>query len=102
MSPSTAIVSGFVVLLTCLHLVCAEPKVVKLDIAGRPKETLRKRETYGVTIGNAFSHGLYYVNASVGTPPQTVQLLIDTGSSDVWMFGPNLENCQECLGGICE
>ncbi|KAN0085531.1 Aspartic peptidase domain containing protein, partial [Elaphomyces granulatus] len=29
----------------------------------------------------------YFVNVSVGAPPQVVQLQVDTGSSDVWIFG---------------
>jgi len=28
----------------------------------------------------------YYVNVSVGSPPQSVQLQLDTGSSDVWVI----------------
>jgi hypothetical protein len=29
---------------------------------------------------------LYFVNVSVGTPPQNLELQIDTGSSDIWMI----------------
>ncbi len=65
---------------------------------------LQKRATFPVTVGNAILDNLYYVNASVGTPPQLVQLQIDTGSSDVWMFGPHScdTTTSPCLGGECE
>jgi hypothetical protein len=65
---------------------------------------IQRRAAVSVPIGNAILNGLYYVNASVGTPPQLVQLQIDTGSSDVWMFGPNScdTTTSPCLGGECE
>ncbi|MCJ1285237.1 hypothetical protein MMC26_004577 [Xylographa opegraphella] len=67
----------------------------------QPRGTITKRAPLSVTIGNEPLIGLYYVNASVGSPPQTVQLQIDTGSSDVWMFGPQSCNSSTslCLGG---
>ena len=45
----------------------------------------------------------YLVEASVGTPPQPQTFLLDTGSSDIWMFGPNVcENSdQESLDHRC-
>jgi len=64
---------------------------------------LQKRSPFTVELGNVdyLGGGFYYVNASVGTPAQEVQLDIDTGSSDVWMFG--VGSCDEttstCSGG---
>jgi len=82
------------------------PKVVPMQFAkSRRAPALSKRvSTLPVTLGNAVTNGLYYVNASVGTPPQTVQLQVDTGSSDVWMFGPRScdTNTSRCLGGGCK
>ncbi|KAE8333821.1 aspartic peptidase domain-containing protein [Aspergillus sergii] len=61
-----------------------------------------KRKYAGALLGNDIldGKGLYWVNASVGTPPQPVQLQVDTGSSDVWMFGPQScdLNTSPCLG----
>ncbi|KAF3937871.1 Barrierpepsin [Dactylella cylindrospora] len=65
-----------------------------------------KRDTVSVTLGNAQRGtrgiGIYYVNTTVGTPGQTIQLQLDTGSSDLWMFSE--EACASddvmCLGGI--
>ncbi|KAF3933222.1 Candidapepsin-1 [Dactylellina cionopaga] len=65
-----------------------------------------KRDSVSVSLGNAQrgsrSIGIYYVNTTIGTPGQTIQLQLDTGSSDLWMFSD--EACQSddvmCLGGI--
>ena len=80
------------------------PRVVQMQISRNKRSALSKRDPFSVTLGNADTTGLYYVNASVGTPPQIVQLQIDTGSSDVWMFGPNSCNAStsQCLGGDCK
>lgn len=51
--------------------------------------SLTKRGPFTADLNNYpfIGGGFYFVNVTVGTPPQTVQLDIDTGSSDVWMFG---------------
>ncbi|MCJ1244538.1 hypothetical protein MMC30_001736 [Trapelia coarctata] len=92
--------------LGALSSVLAEaPKVVQMQTYRQKRETiperLLKRANFPVTLGNAATVGLYYVNATVGTPPQEVSLQIDTGSSDVWMFGPRSCNASTspCLGG---
>ncbi|KAK9480697.1 aspartic peptidase domain-containing protein [Lipomyces japonicus] len=41
------------------------------------------------------SLALYYANVSLGTPPQSLRLQIDTGSSDVWVQSGENEVCQE-------
>jgi len=96
-------------LLGALSSVIAEaPKVVQMQTYRQKREMiperLLRRANFPVTLGNAAAIGLYYVNATVGTPPQSVGLQIDTGSSDVWMFGPRSCNAStsQCLGGSCE
>lgn len=83
----------------------AEPKVLHMPMARNPNPNpLAKRDTASVTVINAAtSEGFYFVNATVGTPGQLVQLVLDTGSSDVWFFGPDScdEQTSECLGGTC-
>lgn len=98
------ILNVFVLLCALVSLGDASPKVFSMRMYRKERSILEKRDTLSVNIGNAFIDGLYFVNASVGTPPQDVQLQIDTGSSDVWMFGPH--SCSRstslCLGGDCE
>jgi Eukaryotic aspartyl protease len=69
----------------------------------RDLDRVTKRDSFTVTLTNYpyLGGGFYFVNATVGTPPQEVQLDIDTGSSDVWMFG--VHSCDittsVCAGG---
>ncbi|EED16393.1 yapsin, putative [Talaromyces stipitatus ATCC 10500] len=80
-----------------------QPKVLHMPMARNPNANrLAKRGSASVGVTNAVSEGLYYVNASVGTPGQKVQLVLDTGSSDIWFFGPHSCDAKttECLGGI--
>ena len=98
------ILNVLVLACTLVALADAEPKVFSMRTYRRERSVLKKRGSFSVNIGNAITNGLYFVNASVGTPVQEVQLQIDTGSSDVWMFGPNSCDPQTspCLGGDCE
>jgi hypothetical protein len=106
-----------ILILACLsfaNLCLAEPGVLSLRtfknhqkhaqaLRKRDPKSLSKRGPFPVTLGNYpyVGGGFYYVNASVGTPPQEVSLDIDTGSSDVWMFG--IHSCDPttslCQGG---
>jgi hypothetical protein len=80
----------------------ASPKVVPMQIHRREQNGLEKRgiNAVNVTLGNYVGQGLYYVNASVGTPPQYLLLALDTGSSDVWLLGSNASNSSG--GPTCE
>jgi len=71
----------------------------KRNIHARSKLARRASGTASVSLGNDIQNGLYYVNATVGTPGQIVQLQIDTGSSDIWMFSPSACSEAQCLGG---
>lgn len=87
-------------LATC---VLGSPNVVKMSFSRRMQHA-SGNDTFNVTLGNYLPVGIYYVNASIGTPKQEVNLQLDTGSSDVWAFG--VHSCDTstsyCLGGACK
>lgn len=56
---------------------------------------LHKRAgTYSQELNNNLTGGGYYAQVTVGTPPQTVDLIVDTGSSDVWVLDSEADLCQ--------
>ncbi|KAH8690307.1 yapsin [Talaromyces proteolyticus] len=73
------------------------PAVVKLPVQRRQAaQTIQKRDsTLGVTISNNQQLS-YLVNLTLGSPPQTFSLTLDTGSSDLWV---NVANSSICSGG---
>ncbi|KAI1359102.1 aspartic peptidase domain-containing protein [Xylaria arbuscula] len=85
--------------LVCLAAVATPAvaqKVVSLSFAraspGHP--TLRKRAgTYSQELNNNLTGGGYYAEVALGTPPQPVTLILDTGSSDVWVLDSHADLC---------
>lgn len=78
-------------------------KVVKMPIAKRHRDGVLDKRQIQSTIGN---YGLgYYINVTIGSSPgQLVSLVLDTGSSDLWVFGPQTQ-CSpagSCGGGVCK
>lgn len=57
-----------------------------------------------VTYNERFAPGMWYIKLLLGTPPQDVEVLLDSGSSDLWMPSAGLSNClrSKCPGGSCE
>ncbi|KAL2158439.1 hypothetical protein VTH06DRAFT_4487 [Thermothelomyces fergusii] len=54
---------------------------------------LTRRETYSETLINSIAGGGYYVQVQVGTPPQNLTMLLDTGSSDAWVLSHKADLC---------
>ncbi|KAJ4110495.1 hypothetical protein NW765_014820 [Fusarium oxysporum] len=77
-----------------------EPRVMSVEIQRRTisdpisndRRRLRKRDgTIDIGIDNEQS--LYFLNASLGTPPQDFRLHLDTGSSDLWVNAQGSKLC---------
>lgn len=71
-------------------LVQANSGILKLSVDRYSKRSLE----YGPTILNN-SDVQYLVELQVGTPPQTVTVQLDTGSSDLWLMSSENSNCPE-------
>ncbi|KAK1833143.1 aspartic peptidase domain-containing protein [Podospora conica] len=54
---------------------------------------LSPRATQLQELANNITGSGYYCEVQVGTPPQTVNMLIDTGSSDTWVVSPRADLC---------
>lgn len=78
----------------------SENSVVQLDTVGvrslreepAPRDAaLMKRQTATLPLQNLVTY--YEAEVNIGTPAQTVKLLIDTGSSDIWVIGSGNPDC---------
>ncbi|KAJ8107681.1 hypothetical protein ONZ43_g6655 [Nemania bipapillata] len=74
--------------------------------AGPEHEALHKRGgAYSQELNNNLTGGGYYAEVALGTPPQPVTLILDTGSSDAWVLDANADLCQsrrlQYLYGTC-
>jgi hypothetical protein len=94
-----------------ISMAYAELKTVQLDIdkvdmfRRMPEGNLTRRAAAVTTeLYNAQHDLLYLVNISVGTPPQSLQLQLDTGSSDIWLPWANSQPCsgraRRCKEGV--
>lgn len=84
----------------------ASPHLARRDI--------HSRATVLQVLDNSHLRGSYYANITVGTPPQPISVIVDTGSSDLWVLAKTANVCLDpsiiqqlpgdvgCYGGTCE
>lgn len=78
--------------------------VLQLGIEGKRgvgRSPLRKRDTSGTVQTSLSESNLfvsYYANITMGTPPQNIRLIVDTGSSDIWAVASSADVCAAAAG----
>lgn len=72
--------------------------VIPMSIAhtrNRAISLAERSDTYAETLTNNLSYGGYFASISVGTPGQAQDVILDTGSSDLWVLGSDSSACAE-------
>lgn len=95
-----------VTLLAALYFSTANAQVVQWDIRSADRgSTLARRATVNASAVDSKAQGGYIVVAKVGTPGQSLEFALDTGSSDIWVPENSSTACTTkagCIGGSCE
>lgn len=70
----------------------------------RSLRPLRIRDDKPVTLPalNNVTAKAYYTELEIGTPPQKLSFLLDTGSSDTWVNSVNSDACDEPISSLQE
>ena len=82
-----------------LLLVASTLALQKVPLKRQGTTTRRRLSVGGRTDLKTCEDNVFYAEASLGTPPQTFQLLIDTGSADLWVAATNCQSASGANGG---
>jgi len=61
----------------------------------KPSSHSRRAQTTDIGLTNQGEDSLYFAQFSIGTPAQSFDLLLDTGSSDLWFAANNCSSCPQ-------
>lgn len=94
------------IILGLLGFTCAS----RLDTVSIPAYRKTLQQNAPATIqhmlryNDTWLHGGWFTEIGVGEPPQYLELLIDTGSSDLWIPAAQADTCHagHCMGGSCK
>jgi len=74
------------------------PSTLRFPIRRQASSLAKRSEFLSSTL---YNDNLYYIiDVGVGTPPQSLLLSLDTGSSDTWVLAP--EGCTGECSAACE
>lgn len=95
MTRTASILLAAATIFSALTSTLASPRVVSFPFTKEIRRDVtalhRRAAPAEVAIGNAII--LYYINVTVGTPPQPFALQLDTGSSDTWIPSVQSDIC---------
>lgn len=86
--------------ISCAKVIEYKVKRTSQEIVEATSRSLTRRtaSTYLETLANNITVDSYYANVQVGTPPQSVDLVLGLASSDTWVIDSNAPACAT-LGG---
>jgi len=104
--------AGLLAAISLLPLVSASG-TLQLGITGKREigsssQPLRRRAGTSGTVNAPLSENplfvQYYADVTIGTPPQAIKLIVDTGSSDIWTVATTASICSTkgCPLGTCK
>jgi cathepsin D len=67
--------------------------ILRTKYGGGPSSSQKRATSGGNQLVNQNTDSSYYGSLAVGTPPMSFNVILDTGSSDLWLAG---QGCQSC------
>ncbi|KAK9802151.1 putative Aspartic peptidase domain-containing protein [Seiridium cardinale] len=94
MKPSSALAAAAACAVSLTPPTAAQ-RVVPIGIkrTGQKSLPVNKRTTFTQSLYNNVTGAGYYANVAIGTPPQNLTLILDTGSSDIWLLSKDANLC---------